>query len=290
MFGRLCIVARAAHIPGVRPSHRFADRQKGKCAMSPEERQLLSELFERVRGQANTPRDRDAENFIADAVRAQPYAPYLLAQSVIVQEHALRAADQKLQEMQAEIDHLHAQAQQAPQSSGGFLGGLFGGGAPRPQPQPQPGPWGAAPQQPSYAPPPPPPGASPWGAPQPQQGGPWGAPQQPQQGGGFLKNALGAAAGVAGGVLLADSLRGLFSGGHNASLFGGGAGGLGGLGGSNPGETVVNNFFDSPGGGKDAGQDQSLFDSPDDNSQDLSDADYSGDDDFSGGDDYSSDV
>ena len=40
-----------------------------------------------------------------------------------------------------------------------------------------------------------------------------------------MKNAMGAAAGVAGGVLLADSLRGLFGGGHNAgsSLFGGSA-------------------------------------------------------------------
>lgn len=263
--------------------------------MSPEERQMLTELFERVRGQANTPRDRDAENLIADAVRAQPYAPYLLAQAVIVQEHALRAADQKMQELQAEVGRLQEQAQAAPQSSGGFLGGLFGGGAPRPQPTAGPSPWGASPQQQSYAPPPPPPaqaaGPSPWGAPQQPQGGPWGGPQAPQ-GGGFLRNALGAAAGVAGGVLLADSIRGLFSGGHNASLFGGGGlGGAGGLGSGLGGETVVNNFFDSPkADSSNAGKDQALFDSPQDNSQDISDADYSGDDDFSDGDDYSSDV
>ncbi|HUO55581.1 MAG TPA: DUF2076 domain-containing protein [Rhodoblastus sp.] len=255
--------------------------------MSPEERQLLSELFDRVRGQANAPRDRDAETFIADAVRAQPYAPYLLAQTVIVQEHALRAADQKIQEMQAEIERLHAQAQPR-ESSGGFLGGLFGGGS-RPQPAPSAGPWGGQPQQPSYAPPPPPPqGGSPWGGPQ-AQGGPWGGQPQQPQGGGFLRNAMGAAAGVAGGVLLADSIRSLLSGGHNAALFGGG-GGLGGLGagglGAPGGETIINNYNDTPA----KGQDQSLFDAPDDNSQDLSDADFSGDDDFSGGDDYSSDV
>ena len=79
--------------------------------MSPEERQLLSELFDRVRSQANAPRDRDAENLIADAVRAQPYAPYLLAQAVLVQEQALHGADQRIQELQAHLGQLEAQAQ-----------------------------------------------------------------------------------------------------------------------------------------------------------------------------------
>jgi len=68
-----------------------------------------------------------------------------------------------------------------------------------------------------------------------------GAPGVAQAPGGFLKGALGAAAGVAGGVLLADGIRGLFHGG------GGIAGGLGnrfgfqhtGLG----GETIVNNIM-----------------------------------------------
>ncbi len=252
--------------------------------MSPEERQLLSELFERVRAQANAPRDRDAENFIADAMRAQPYAPYLLAQAVIVQDHALRADDQKIQELQAEISHLQQQAQSAaPQGGGSFLGGLFGGG--RPAPQPQPGPWGAAPQQQDYAPPqqqafapPPGPAAAPSTAPSP-----WGAPQPAQ--GGFLRNALGAAAGVAGGVMLADSLKGLFSGGglgggHGAGLFGGGLGGQG-----TGGETVVNNYYDSPQNAQDA----ATFDHADANDSGLSDADVSGDD-FSGDDNFSTDV
>ncbi len=53
--------------------------------MSPEERQLLIGLFDRVRGAAANPRDREAEALIDDAVRAQPYAPYLLAQTVLVQ-------------------------------------------------------------------------------------------------------------------------------------------------------------------------------------------------------------
>jgi len=250
--------------------------------MLPEERQMLADLFDRVRGQANTPRDRDAESFIADAVRAQPYAPYLLAQTVLVQEQALRAADQKLQELQAqvqslnaELDDMHAQAQR-PASSGSFLGGLFGGGSaparPAPQPQRAPSAWGAAPQQPQQG--------GPWGAPQPQQQpGPWGAPQPQAQGGGFLKGALGAAAGVAGGMLLADSIKGLM-GGHGG--FGGGMSGLG-----SPGAgTTVNNFYDQR-----PTADQASLDAQQDADQDQDDIQDAADDYGSdGGDDYSGDA
>jgi hypothetical protein len=105
---------------------------------------------------------------------------------------------------------------------------------------------------------------------------------------------------VAGGVLLADSLRGLLGGGHGAGGGLGSGGGLGaglgsglggtGLGGTGlgGGETIVNNFFDTP--KKD--QDKSAPDSSQDKDQNISDADYSGDDDFFGGgdDDYNEDV
>jgi len=180
--------------------------------MSPEERQLLAGLFDRTRAASANPRDKEAEAFIAEAVREQPYATYLLAQAVIVQEQALGAANEKLQQMEARVKEL-----EAAQASGGgsFLGGLFGGGRPAaPTSVPS---AGAAP---SAAP-------SPWGrqqaAPPPQQ---YAQPQyaqpmqqaQPQAGGGFLKGALGAAAGVAGGVLLANSISGLFSHHGNNSL------------------------------------------------------------------------
>ena len=188
--------------------------------MSPEERRLLAELFERTREAAVHPRDREAEALIAELVRGQPAAPYLLAQAVIVQEQALKAADQKLQEMQAEIDALRAHAQE-PQArpAGGFLGTIFGGGEPR------------QPRRSAV----PPAGGGLWGSgrtldpgqggmgqnAQPQQGGPWAGQRQaapaPQQGGGFLSGALTTAAGVAGGMLLANSIGGLFRG-HNDPL------------------------------------------------------------------------
>ena len=63
--------------------------------MSPEERQVLVELFQRTNAAASQPRDRDAEAFIAEAVRLQPYAPYLLAQAVLLQEQAMKQASDR---------------------------------------------------------------------------------------------------------------------------------------------------------------------------------------------------
>lgn len=232
--------------------------------MSPEERQLLAGLFDRVRGAAHNPRDKEAEALIAEETKAQPYAPYLLAQTVIVQDQALRAANERLQELEGKVHDLEQQASQ--QQRGGFLGGLgalFGGGAPqqpmRPRsPVPPPGtPWQQQPppgagwqQQPGY------------GQPYPQAPqGPWGGQQAaPGGGGGFLKGALGTAAGVAGGVLLADSIRGLFSGHGNTGL---GIGeGFADAGAGQGGDTFITNYYgdDAQGQGVpfDAGQDPGI--------------------------------
>lgn len=189
--------------------------------MSPEERQLLTGLFDRIRAAAATPRDPEAEALIAEAVRNQPYAPYLLAQAVIVQDQALQAANAKIEDLETQ---LRAGDQPQQPGSGGFLGSIFGGSAPRPAPQAPSGPWG---QQPTYAPPPPP-STGPWG------GAPMGG------GGGFLQGALGTAAGVAGGVLLANSISSLFGAHYNPFGIGTGFGGFGG------GETIVNNHYENP--------------------------------------------
>ncbi len=264
--------------------------------MSPEERQLLQGLFDRMRNQSNGQRDQEAEQMIADNVRQQPYAPYLLSQTVIVQDQALQAANQRLQQLEQQVHELQ---QARPQQSGGFLSGLFGGGASQTQapPPPQRSVWnqgatqqgGGYPPQQGYAPPQ-------QGYPPQQQGGPWGgaAPQQQAGGGGFLKGALGAAAGVAGGVLLADSIRGLM-GGHNSPL---------GIGSGMGGESVVNNYYGdgNNSGGTDADWQQDA-DQDQDAAQDAGDygnaggtaADYQQDaaqdaGDFGGSDDGSFDV
>lgn len=94
-----------------------------------------------------------------------------------------------------------------------------------------------------------------------------------------MKGALGTAAGVAGGVLLADGIRNLFH--------GGGMGGLGMDAGFHPGglneTTIVNNYYDDSSGGDNHSGDASY--GPDDDTSGAQDADWdSGDYDDGGGD------
>jgi hypothetical protein len=188
-------------------------------SMTPQEREVISGIFERLKQGAATPRDPEAERFIADLIAQQPYAPYLMAQSSYVHEQAITT-------MQSRIQELEAQQAQKPAQSGGFLSGLFGGS---PQPAPQPAPRQAPPPpQQQYAPPP---QGGPWGQ-QPQYGQPqqgaWGGQPQAPAGGGFLSSALTTATGVAGGMLAANALSSMFSGHHS---LGGDSSALSGFGG-----------------------------------------------------------
>jgi uncharacterized protein len=220
--------------------------------MNSEERDVISGIFQRLEQAQTQPRDAEAERFIADKIRAQPYAPYAMAQLIYVQEEAIKSLNQQLEQARR-------QGEQAQSSGGGgFLSSIFGGGgSQRQEPQQQPGyaqqrpagqPWGntgAPPQgypQQGY----PQQGYPQQGYPQ-QQGGPWGGqPQAPARGGGFLANALPMAAGAAGGMLLGSALSNAFAGGHS-SLGSAAAAGLGG-----GGETIVNNYY-GDGGNQDLG-------------------------------------
>jgi uncharacterized protein len=241
--------------------------------MTPVERQMLTGLFERIGSTAATPRDPEAEAFINDNIQAQPHAPYVLSQTVLVQQQALENAARRVQELEAQVKA------QAPHEETSFLGNLgkslFGGGAsapaaPRPSydasayaRQPDPG-YARQPQ--AYAP----------------QPGPWGAPQAPA-GGGILQSALTTATGVAGGMVLANALGGLF-GGHSNGLFGGGMGS--GFGGGYGGGETINNFYETAPNAaglhaQDVLQDQ---DQDQDDAQDAQDAGYdSGNSDSGGG-------
>jgi len=87
-------------------------------------------------------RDPEAERFIREAIGRQPGAPYYLAQTVVVQEHALTVAQSRVEQLEAEL-----QAARSDGQGGGFLAGLFGAGPgprrqaqpPRPLPQGAPG-------------------------------------------------------------------------------------------------------------------------------------------------------
>jgi len=160
--------------------------------MTPQERQMLAELFERIRTAAGNPRDGEAEAFIAEAAREQPYAPYVLAQTALLQRQALDAAAQRIQELEARL----APEATAPSFLGDLGHSLLGAG---PDHEP------SADQPPPRAP-----------------AGPWGAPPVVAPGGGFLAGVMSTATGVAGGMLAANAIEHLLLGGHGAqgNLFG----------------------------------------------------------------------
>ena len=176
--------------------------------MTPQERQLVDDLFERLASLEQRSRDPDAERVIIAGLRSAPNAVYALVQTVLVQDEALRKANDRIQELESGET---GQSQQ----SGGFLDNMrdaiFGGGE-RPR--------GAVPQvrgdgQPMGVPPAFRTGnAQPGSAPYQQQGSaPYQQQPEPSRGGSFLGTAAAAAAGVIGGSLLLNSISGMMGGG-----------------------------------------------------------------------------
>jgi len=160
--------------------------------MNQQERSMIEGLFQRLQqaeAQAG-PRDAEAEALIRDLMSRQQAAPYLLAQVVLVQEEGLK-------QLQTRVEALEQELAERPQG-GGFLGGLFGGGA---QPQP------AAPAAPRAS------SGTGWSNSRFPAQGAVGA-QPGAQGGGFMAGAMQTAVGVAGGMLLGNALAGLFGGGE----------------------------------------------------------------------------
>ena len=66
--------------------------------MTPQERQMMAELFDRLASLENSPRDPDAEAMIREGFRRAPNAAYALVQTVLVQDEALKAANARIQE------------------------------------------------------------------------------------------------------------------------------------------------------------------------------------------------
>lgn len=146
--------------------------------MNRDDQQAIEGLFGRLaEAERSAPaRDPEAETFIAKAITAQPGAPYYMAQTIVAQQAALEHS-------QARVKALEAEARERPAGGGGFLAGLFGGGAQRPAPRGQAsGPASTALRQNHHG------------------------------GGGFLAGAAQTAVGVAGGVLLGNAIAGMFAG------------------------------------------------------------------------------
>jgi uncharacterized protein len=71
--------------------------------MTPEERNLVIELFDRLAPLEDAQRDPEAERLIRDGLRQAPNAPYALVQTLLVQDEALKRADARIRQ----LDLLH---------------------------------------------------------------------------------------------------------------------------------------------------------------------------------------
>ena len=156
--------------------------------MTEQEQQLISGLAERIRNAPQQPIDRDADDLIRRTIGSRPDALYILTQTVLIQEVALKQAN-------AQLDQMSRAAQQP----ANFLPGQ--------QQQPYY-------QQSGYAAPPPP----------PQGGGFFGGGGGGF--GSFLRNAATTAAGVVAGEVAFDTIASMFGHHGGGGFFGGGGLGI----------------------------------------------------------------
>lgn len=73
--------------------------------MTPQEREMVEDLFERLASVENNGRDADAERVIADGLKRAPNAIYALVQTVLVQDEALKRADARIKELSGDTNN-----------------------------------------------------------------------------------------------------------------------------------------------------------------------------------------
>ena len=157
--------------------------------MNTEEKRLLSDFLDQLKGIRGVQKDEEAQAMIKQVADSQPDALYLLVQKSLLQDQALQGAKAQIAALQREL----ADGRRNEGAAGSFLGS---------------NPWGASAGRPA-------PVAAPQGYAQaaPVSGGlgasPWG---------GFLGSAAATAAGVAGGAFLFQGLESLM--GHHGGGYG----------------------------------------------------------------------
>jgi uncharacterized protein len=233
--------------------------------MTPQEQQLVEDLFDRLAQVENLQRDPEAERLIAQGLGRAPHALYALTQTALIQDEALKRANARIEELQSQLDG----GAEPQEQRGGFLDSMreavlgprasargsvpsVGSGAPQGGYGPQGGPSDYPPQMP--------PGYG---------GGPaFGG------GGSFLGGAASTAAGVVGGALMLDAIRGMF--GHRGGFAPSGLGNFGGRGNADS-QLARDAGIDHIG---DSGNRQALADADQDQDQDQDDDDFDNDGDW----------
>lgn len=224
--------------------------------MNPQEMQTLQSFLTQLTQAQTGVKDEQAEALIADAVRRQPDAAYLLVQRALLLDHALVSARAQIATLQSQL-----QAAQASQGAQGVQGGahdsFLGGGNTWGNGGNVAGATGAAGSAgvggysagPAAAP-----ASYPAQMQAPAQASP--QPAAPAQRSGWLsdgaRGTLGSiattAAGVAGGAFLFQGIESLFHRNGGGGFFGQPA--MGGLGsGTMPSETIINNTIYENGNG-----------------------------------------
>jgi uncharacterized protein len=163
--------------------------------MTPQERQLVNELLDRLASLEGTPRDPEADRLIAEGLARAPHAAYPLVQTVLLQDEALKRANARIAELEGGAP---------PQEGRGFLDSMRDAVLGRDDtrrgsvPSVSQSKWGSGQAAASAY------GTQPGAQPQPE----------PQRGGGssFLGTAAAAAAGVIGGSLLLNGIQSLMGG------------------------------------------------------------------------------
>jgi hypothetical protein len=261
--------------------------------MTPQEAQLIDGLFDRLAKLESAPRDPAAERLISDGLQRAPHAVYALVQTALVQDEALRRANDRIEELEAQT----ANAEPVEPRPASFLDNMREALTGRPA---------AHGSVPSVRPPAPdsqpqnlrsegsqsqnfqPQGSQPQGSP-PPPGYPGGPPLS--SGGSFLGSAASTAAGVVGGSLLLDGIRSMFGRPGGSGAFAGES--------SSPWKNTADPGAANTGLARDLGADriskqddakgndqesdvESVSDTDDD--YDADDSDDTGDDDFDAGD------
>src|ERR1700738_3601610 len=74
--------------------------EQGRASMTPQERQMIDDLFDRLSKLEGAPRDPEAVAAIAQGSRKAPNAVYALVQTVLLQDEALKRANHRIQELE----------------------------------------------------------------------------------------------------------------------------------------------------------------------------------------------
>jgi uncharacterized protein len=232
--------------------------------MTPQEQGLLEELFDRLARLENSPRDPEAERLIGGGLLRAPHAVYALVQTALIQDEALKRANARIEELQAQLGGSEQVRQQ-----GSFLDSMreavlgkreSRGSVPTVR--------SPATESPPMAPPPH--GSQPAYPPQMPVGPAFGS------GGSFLGTAASTAAGVIGGGLLLNSIRSMF--GDHAGLVGQARSALGSSSGSTADSALAQQDRDQDQDQDQDDDDQAQEDQDQDQDQDADAGDFDGDD------------